>query len=615
MLIRRQRGGLGKIILVWALMIVCCHSDECSSPVERGPPGSVTFGTHELRLGTKRVQFDPGRDRELLELRKEVSSALEKRTVAGHSSQAPNKGYWRGLKAIERLSEEAMNCPDLNEKANRITALLETVAAVNNDQRSPLPSKMDGVETLARLVKALHVRVGEGETPAKNLIATSLGEASASISETCHDLSRLDPAPSTFWQRPADVPSSDLYHGFGRSQCIELSDRICTYAGPKESHGLNPGFLVSCDSSKIKLKFAEVSSEPFAARIFSALGFHADCTDFARKVNVRYSRRLLQEFNSRKEMKVEFTTMFALPVYTLELQKRYEPLDYITAAVLRNSAIWSGPELRTRLFRDPQRSHPEEDSANFRTEVEEQIDYLVMVPANVQCATPAVKSIGPWDFGQLDHADRRELRGAGLLAAWLGWFDTRFDNTKLRLVHQATGWELVHYFSDLGGVLGQTSGFLFSRGELPNAFPWTFTRPALWQGPHHLARPLRLHGYKPIAATQAFAAMTIDDARWMARLVAQLSEQQIVQALVASGFDSAEVRLYTDKLLSRRDRMIIDLGLASEIPLLRPKGIDRYFSYDPAVDGPVTLTVPGVGFVKAPTSGLKVTRGKLIAIH
>src|SRR5689334_9154738 len=145
MLIRRQRGGLGKIILVWALMIVCCHSDECASPVERGPPGSVTFGAHELRLGTKRVQFDPGQDRELLELRKEVSSTLEKRTVATHSSQSPNKGYWRGLKAIERLSEESMNCPDLNERANRITALLETVAAVNNDQRSPLPARIDGV--------------------------------------------------------------------------------------------------------------------------------------------------------------------------------------------------------------------------------------------------------------------------------------------------------------------------------------------------------------------------------------------------------------------------------------------------------------------------------------
>src|SRR5262249_23304140 len=160
-----------------------------------------------------------------------------------------------------------------------------------------------------------------------------------------------------------------------------------------------------------------------------------------------------------------------------------------------------------------------------------------------------------WDFAQLDHPDRRELRGAGLLAAWLGWFDTRFDNTRLRIVHRGGEVELEHYFSDLGGALGQTAGLLYSRGELPNAFPWTFTRAPLWQGPHHLAIPLRIVGYRPVAATSSFAAMTLDDARWMARLIGQITEPQIVQALVASGYDSAATRLYTEKLISRRDRM------------------------------------------------------------
>jgi hypothetical protein len=300
-----------------------------------------------------------------------------------------------------------------------------------------------------------------------------------------------------------------------------------------------------------------------------------------------------------------------LPVYTLELQKRYQPFDFISAVVLRDGRAWSAAELKRRLFYDPLRSHPEEDASNFRPEIETQIDYLVTGPANIQPAEPGVKSIGPWDFGQLEHADLRELRGAGLLAAWLGWFDTRFDNTRLRILRHGKSSELANYFSDLGGVLGQTSGFLFSRGEMPNAFPWTFTRPPLRQGPHHLARPLRFDGYKPIASTPAFAAMTIDDARWMARLLGQLTEQQLIQALVASGFDSAEVRLYTEKLVSRRDRMIVDLGLAGEIPLLRPAGIHRAFSYDPAIDGPVTTSVPGQGLIQAPTSNLKVVDGKL----
>jgi hypothetical protein len=362
----------------------------------------------------------------------------------------------------------------------------------------------------------------------------------------------------------------------------------------------------------VKLKFAEISSEPFAGRIFSALGYHADPTDYVRKVRVCYDRGILREFNSRKPMEVHFKVLIVAPVYTLELQRRYDPFAYIATAVLRDGRTWSGLELRTHLFRDPARVHPEENESNYRPDVEAQIDYLITVAASVQPEQRGVKSVGPWDFGQLDHPNRRELRGVGLLAAWLGWFDTRFDNTRLRIVKQGDRTELAHYFSDLGGVLGQTSGLLFSRGELPNRFPWSFTRPPLWQGPHHMACLLRLEGYRPVAPTPPFSAMTIDDARWMARLIAQLSEEQIVQALIASGFDSAEVRLYTEKLLSRRDLMVLDLGLHHEFPLLRPQGFNRTFSYDPVADGPVTITVPSRGQIQAPAGTQKVLRGKLV---
>jgi hypothetical protein len=93
--------------------------------------------------------------------------------------------------------------------------------------------------------------------------------------------------------------------------------------------------------------------------------------------------------------------------------------------------------------------------------------------------------------------------------------------------------------------------------------------------------------YQPVFSNDAFRDMTVDDARWMARLIAQLTETQIQQALIAAGYTSAEVRLYTEKLVSRRDRMIEDLGLAKEIPLLRPHGIAHVFDYDPRKDGPI----------------------------
>ena len=93
--------------------------------------------------------------------------------------------------------------------------------------------------------------------------------------------------------------------------------------------------------------------------------------------------------------------------------------------------------------------------------------------------------------------------------------------------------------------------------------------------------------YQPYFDTEPFREMTVDDARWMARLIAQLTENQLKQALIATGYTSAEVKLYTEKLVSRRDRMIQDLGMAGEIALLRPNGIVRAFDYDPRTDGPV----------------------------
>jgi len=180
--------------------------------------------------------------------------------------------------------------------------------------------------------------------------------------------------------------------------------------------------------------------------------------------------------------------------------------------------------------------------------------------------------------------------------------------SRLRVIDKSKN-ELVHYFSDLGGVLGETSGILYARGERPNAFPWRFTRPALWQGPHHLARPLRLTGYKPVAATPAFAAMTVDDARWMARLIAALTPEQIQQALIASGFDSAQARLYLMKLLSRREHMMRDLGLVNEsLPIA---AANQHFSYDPVSEGVCQVRVAGA-IVHARVGNHRIENGKLV---
>jgi len=119
--------------------------------------------------------------------------------------------------------------------------------------------------------------------------------------------------------------------------------------------------------------------------------------------------------------------------------------------------------------------------------------------------------------------------------------------------------------------------------------------------------PFRISGYEPIEDTLAFERMTWDDARWMARWIGRLSEEQIRAALIASGFDAAHLQIYAEKLISRRDRMIEDLELRSEFPLLRPGGANTKLTHSGGQDrlpsailpsGEVVSSAPGVSALK-----------------
>jgi hypothetical protein len=495
-----------------------------------------------LRVETETVRFNPTQDGDLRRLENQVEELLRK-------PEDESKHTRRGLEEIERLSQAALARPAPPEREKVEMDLMETVFAVNNNERPTIPRHFDAIMTPLALLQ-LFRPIGTGDKPAIDL-----------QSGPSDDLSRRNPLPSSFWSPPADIATENLYDGFGRPALPRVAGQVWRYATPKETTGMNPGYEVESAGDRAKLKFGEVSSEPLVTRMFWALGFHSDPTDYAPSVKVAYDRRIFTEFNSRLPVRTTFTVLWFIPVYSMNLQPHKDPFDYVAAAVLRDGRHWSGPELKRHLLK----------GTNFQPEIEAQIDYILTTPANVQVKDPQVKSIGPWDYGQLDHADRREVRGAGLLAAWLGFYDTRFDNTKLRRCGPKKHPHLEHYFSDLGGGLGRTTGLLSWHGENINEFPWSFTAPPQQDGNGRVVRPLRIVGYTPVVRTPAFAAMTIDDARWMARMIGQLRPSQITQALTASGYDAAAIHLYEQKLISRRNKMMTDLGLSTEFPPLAPE--------------------------------------------
>jgi hypothetical protein len=460
----------------------------------------------------------------------------------------------RGLREMLRISEQ-IPLASISERTDLHHQILEIAAAIANNHRPPIPSYVGLPDLPFRFIDSLSNPVARGHKPAANLCD----------SPGLSDLSLLDPKASTFWRRPNSIRSADLRLGFDRGGFLPEFDRqLWTYQGPKTAGG-NPGCELISGGQNIKVKFAETHSEPFASRIFHALGYYVEPTDYAPRLRIKYDRRFFQEFNSLPQMKMKIGVFF-IPIHTFHIERTYDPFDFIDYAVFKDGTIHTGAELKRLLLLDLKSRKPFAPE-NFNYSTETTLDHLVTVEANIQVEDERMHSIGPWDFRGLGHEHLRELRGAGVLAAWLGWWDSRFENTRLRIVDTPSGLELRHYFSDLGGGLGLSAGTYRHSSEQPQEFAETFTRSFRRHKQWHIEFP----GYEPIEDTPAFKEITLDDARWMTRLISQLSETQLRDALAASGFDGKEVDIYAEKLISRRNLLVRDAHLSEEVAILRSR--------------------------------------------
>ncbi len=212
------------------------------------------------------------------------------------------------------------------------------------------------------------------------------------------------------------------------------------------------------------------------------------------------------------------------------------------------------------------------------------------------------KPIGPFRYegtrsddpnDVIDHDDRRELRGARLLAAWTNHFDSREQNTlDMYITVEGKGGYVKHNIIDFGDcfgsiweppMLGRRIGYAYylDLGELFADF-FTFgirTRP--WDKARFGATK-RVFGYynvelfvpeewKPGYPNPAMGRMTELDGAWMARIIARFTDEH-VRALVANGkiqnelIENELIRI----LIGRRDK-ILRRYLTRLSPLTEPQ--------------------------------------------
>jgi len=521
-----------------------------------------------------------------------------------------SKKVKHGLKALEMITD-AMRAGTL-DSASAVHEIQEISWAVESNfiPQYVWRKSIDLGDLLVGTRRLLLNASGRGNAadPAWNLSAYNTA-----------DLSTVDPKPSAFWSRPDSIATKDLYTAYDRKVNPDFGDSICTYDSPHKGNGGHPSFEIDWHDSKWKVKFdEEQSSGPFASRVFWALGFPVDIYDFAPIVKVHWDKRILTSFNSRQPntMQVKFAR---IPITTLKANKYYDPFNYIGYAVLKDGSQITPMQLRERCFTaaagEALPARPELDNALYNKAFGDTIDYVVLRNASVTTKEQAegVEEIGYWGYNCLDHAKLREVRGMAVLNAWLDNWDTRWANNRLYLVDTKGGVpQLKLVVSDLGALFGNSSGMVRRvHGKLklnvyqnaPNDFSWSFTHPQA-QG----KTTVPIHDFMPDTKTEPFYEMNMDDARWMARLIAQLSEPQIKSALIGAGYEAPVARLILEKLVARRDQMLRDFGLSGEIKPLRATGADKRFSYDPQSDGPFVVTTASGERAAARNTGKYVVR-------
>jgi len=596
--------------------------DAAASPAT---PAGQPAGDARVVFGGQRYQLDRAADLRRLhtELAERVSHAgrleaewkferdarLNGRALAERSPlelkrhfQRPEQVPWpREIRCLEQLAKRVERLPAESSTAgqrHRIAEIRELAAALQNTRRDPVP-RIDMFTVPFLAIDFLDNSIGGGERESGNIVSPGGAE-----------LSMIDPPDSLFWTGGRPIEQQELFTGFGRPTLPDWSATVWNYDGPKLSAGSTPGFEVRHGGTTAKLKFRETRSEPMTARLFHALGYYADPTDHVRGMRVRYDPRMIREFNLRRDVMMHFR-LVGPPLVSLNLQRDFDLLDFVENAVLRDGTRLACAELRRRLL--PPGTNGKDAPPHYDRDFEARIDHLILAPVNLQVESPEWRSVGRWDYGQLGHDDLRELRAAGLLAAWLGWFDCRFDNTSLRVQSDGDGPAALRAgFSDLGGGLGRSDrGFAWS-SEDPNAFPWDFTRAPVDRGPGRMRTPFRVVRFHTIASNPAFEAMTEADARWMARRIARLSHEQLTAALIASGHDAAETSLYLAKLIARRDKLLADLGLEHEHAPLGTPATVATLDYDPLRDGLPEVRV-GDAIHRPPPGAQLIVNGELVA--
>lgn len=183
------------------------------------------------------------------------------------------------------------------------------------------------------------------------------------------------------------------------------------------------------------------------------------------------------------------------------------------------------------------------------------------------------------------HEDRRELRGQRVLAAWLGHFDSREQNSMTTWINgnakdpDASPGHIRHWIMDLNDCFGSewtwdeisrrlNHTYYFDVGSIAYDFATVGIHRRPWDDPRRNPPEGSIFGYfdsarfdpeawKPGYQNPAFSRMSERDAAWMARILSRFTPPHIERLVRTGDFTRPEHAAYLTRTLIERQHAIL----------------------------------------------------------
>lgn len=527
---------------------------------------------------------------------KEVSNTRQ--FVEGKNLQKPynsfelaDKGLYYSAKKIRSLISDIDTNPESKEiKLYQIAQLAQAIY-----QKYTAPAK-DEYEILAlpiTLLKHMYYPAVQNN----NEVAT---------------LSTYPEIHAEFVSAPDAETAANLYS----YKLVPFDSDNCRYLKSKKGYGVHSGFQIKCGEQTFKVKFGgEIYSGPFNTRVYSRLGYKVPTINYVEALHMKYDRRVIQEYNQRAVLNVNIT-LANQNVYKFHSKIMRDPFLDISKFIMKDKSEVSSAEVKMKLMKKYDKNSDPAD-ADFNVDFENQIESIVLYPATLTLKDNSDSiEVGPWRADELNYAQFKEVRALMVLSAWVGNFDVRKDNLSVYLENpKAKNAAIKVGFGDVGSGLGKaTYGLSKITSSEINNMVWEVSATYRNSNGESMERDrIQLIGLMNIEVNKAFQDINLADAQWMLQKICQLSKENLLEALVASGMSSAEVALASEKLIFRRNRMLIDFDASKELVGQCYVPADKKINYDPNTDGLIQVKNSAGELVAAPARNYKVQKGILIS--